>query len=382
MVKSSKNFRYIFIFDYFDMPLFFIAKIKDNYYMYYCMNEFYYIKCLLNKAIIDKIFSGDSIFNILEFSKKNFEIIEENHGILRTIPLSLFETENNDKIENYFPNRELYIEYDYLNDLNFNKAKKIYKQYFPEFYNIKNISLRLRDRENSKSLPVNYVVASLKFVDKLIKQFRINMEVKNYYDDSILEISSFSPGSFKINFNLKESKQVNLTNSQINFDNLIDFISNIEYQNPKVLYKSYAEKNINIIKETKKYCTFLKDNYLYVEFIKNKKRIFSLKPNKNITDKLDKIIDEYSQYEEKSKTEYFQVRGEVLSASTKRNSFTIQLENGQTISGMFSDILFGDIKSGVLPITVSKFIIAKLEKRTVFDENNINVKYIMNSFVQ
>ena len=126
----------------------------------------------------------------------------------------------------------------------------------------------------------------------------------------------------------------------------------------------------------------MKDNYLYVEFIKNKKRIFSLKPNKNITDKLDKIIDEYSQYEEKSKTEYFQVRGEVLSASTKRNSFTIQLENGQTISGMFSDILFGDIKSGVLPITVSKFIIAKLEKRTVFDENNINVKYIMNSFVQ
>lgn len=130
-------FEYLFIFDYFDQPLFFIAQVAQHYELYYCLNKTEYLQCRLQPEMITFLFSGATIREILTEFQNHCQILAWTNTNVHWLTVAEFEAEHQEKLRNYFPTTAQVITYDYLHQLNFKQLQKIYPRFFSEVKGVK-----------------------------------------------------------------------------------------------------------------------------------------------------------------------------------------------------------------------------------------------------
>ena len=257
-----------------------------------------------------------------------------------------------------------------------------------ELFNVKDITLRLIDKENSNQLSADSVLTSIEYVKNIFNGIKSMLQDKNKFTDTNLDIAAFSRGSFKIDFTLSEEDQGNIFGNEVYFDEMISFMNfldnphknEIGFDTSELIYKK------EFILATNDYYKFLEEENLVAEFYNKDVEIGVLKESSNLSKNLSemaRIIRE----EEKviiREEEYLNIKGEVLSANKSRNHFKIASDKYGDVSGIFEKELFKDIKASVKQITVSKRISARVNK--IVENNSTNtinkVTYILMDFDQ
>ncbi len=391
-LTNVSDLKSIFVFDYYDFPLFFISKntsTKKYYFFYFIDTEVYFFK-ELTRLDISLIFNGISIRNILQhfYDDGSLKIINFKSANNKVIEIRDFLINHDEAIEELFPEDNEFIEYDEINNLSFEELRLSFENYFPELFNVKDITLRLIDKENSNQLSADSVLTSIEYVKNIFNGIKSMLQDKNKFTDTNLDIAAFSRGSFKIDFTLSEEDQGNIFGNEVYFDEMIsfmDFLDNppkneIGFDTSELIYKK------EFILATNDYYKFLEEENLVAEFYNKDVEIGVLKESSNLSKNLSemtRIIRE----EEKviiREEEYLNIKGEVLSANKSRNHFKIASDKYGDVSGIFEKELFKDIKASVKQITVSKRISARVNK--IVENNSTNtinkVTYILMDFDQ
>ena len=391
-LTNVSDLKSIFVFDYYDFPLFFISKntsTKNYYFFYFIDTEVYFFK-ELTRLDISLIFNGISIRNILQhfYDDGSLKIINFKSANNKVIEIRDFLINHDEAIEELFPEDNEFIEYDEINNLSFEELRLSFENYFPELFNVKDITLRLIDKENSNQLSADSVLTSIEYVKNIFNGIKSMLQDKNKFTDTNLDIAAFSRGSFKIDFTLSEEDQGNIFGNEVYFDEMIsfmDFLDNppkneIGFDTSELIYKK------EFILATNDYYKFLEEENLVAEFYNKDVEIGVLKESSNLSKNLSemtRIIRE----EEKviiREEEYLNIKGEVLSANKSRNHFKIASDKYGDVSGIFEKELFKDIKASVKQITVSKRISARVNK--IVENNSTNtinkVTYILMDFDQ
>ncbi len=391
-LTNVSDLKSIFVFDYYDFPLFFISKntsTKKYYFFYFIDTEVYFFK-ELTRLDISLIFNGISIRNILQhfYDDGSLKIINFKSANNKVIEIRDFLINHDEAIEELFPENNEFIEYDEINNLSFEELRLSFENYFPELFNVKDITLRLIDKENSNQLSADSVLTSIEYVKNIFNGIKSMLQDKNKFTDTNLDIAAFSRGSFKIDFTLSEEDQGNIFGNEVYFDEMIsfmDFLDNppkneIGFDTSELIYKK------EFILATNDYYKFLEEENLVAEFYNKDVEIGVLKESSNLSKNLSemtRIIRE----EEKviiREEEYLNIKGEVLSANKSRNHFKIASDKYGDVSGIFEKELFKDIKASVKQITVSKRISARVNK--IVENNSTNtinkVTYILMDFDQ
>ena len=391
-LTNVSDLKSIFVFDYYDFPLFFISKntsTKKYYFFYFIDTEVYFFK-ELTRLDISLIFNGISIRNILQhfYDDGSLKIINFKSANNKVIEIRDFLINHDEAIEELCPEDNEFIEYDEINNLSFEELRLSFENYFPELFNVKDITLRLIDKENSNQLSADSVLTSIEYVKNIFNGIKSMLQDKNKFTDTNLDIAAFSRGSFKIDFTLSEEDQGNIFGNEVYFDEMIsfmDFLDNppkneIGFDTSELIYKK------EFILATNDYYKFLEEENLVAEFYNKDVEIGVLKESSNLSKNLSemtRIIRE----EEKviiREEEYLNIKGEVLSANKSRNHFKIASDKYGDVSGIFEKELFKDIKASVKQITVSKRISARVNK--IVENNSTNtinkVTYILMDFDQ
>ena len=391
-LTNVSDLKSIFVFDYYDFPLFFISKntsTKKYYFFYFIDTEVYFFK-ELTRLDISLIFNGISIRNILQhfYDDGSLKIINFKSANNKVIEIRDFLINHDEAIEELFPENNEFIEYDEINNISFEELRLSFENYFPELFNVNDITLRLIDKENSNQLSADSVLTSIEYVKNIFNGIKSMLQDKNKFTDTNLDIAAFSRGSFKIDFTLSEEDQGNIFGNEVYFDEMIsfmDFLDNppkneIGFDTSELIYKK------EFILATNDYYKFLEEENLVAEFYNKDVEIGVLKESSNLSKNLSemtRIIRE----EEKviiREEEYLNIKGEVLSANKSRNHFKIASDKYGDVSGIFEKELFKDIKASVKQITVSKRISARVNK--IVENNSTNtinkVTYILMDFDQ
>lgn len=384
------SLEYVFIFDYYDEPLFFISKDEETkeYYAFYMIDDANFFFSAIGRQEIDYLFEGHSskefliflqeerLLNILSLEGENQQIITLKEG----------EQKLGDTISNFFPVTDYPIEYDFLSKKNFEEIKDYYRESFPEYYEIKDMSVHIVNEKNDNSLAANIIIDTITFIKKAIDDIK-----KDSAANQILAISSFSPGSFNINFELEDPKNVSLfPDDEVYFDEIIEFLNKIGKPNNKLGDSCILKRDIleykSIVEATKDFYSTIDEENLKVEFLSERIPLARIRKSEivdnNLTNMISKIRDMEKTLEVKQKT--FSVDGEVLSASKSRNGFRIKTSLLGEISGKFETSLFKKIKNSEEQITVSKTIKAEIVeiRESQPDFGYEKTKYVMNSFTQ
>ena len=134
-LTNVSDLKSIFVFDYYDFPLFFISKntsTKKYYFFYFIDTEVYFFK-ELTRLDISLIFNGISIRNILQhfYDDGSLKIINFKSANNKVIEIRDFLINHDEAIEELFPEDNEFIEYDEINNLSFEELRLSFENYFP-----------------------------------------------------------------------------------------------------------------------------------------------------------------------------------------------------------------------------------------------------------
>ena len=377
------SLEYIFIFDYYDSPLFFISQSSENnrYYLFYSIDDDAYFFSELSASDINYLFMNPNGYDILHYlkdkSKLKFVLISKKS--FNTKSLSEYTGIFDEDIYEAFPLERFPIEYEYVHKVNFNEIQKKYKSYFPNLFDNDQLTLRIKDKKNSHSLNIDIVYSALNFMKNTWQD--LNSRYTDWGPEKKLLMTAPSKGSLKLEFELANDEQTALFSDEASFSELIDFVDNLMYT---PMYDD--EELINerkIIEETVK---LYEKNDLSIDFISNDVKLSNISKSSNIKKNLDVLKARVNDkiIENSTLTEDIEVSGEVLAANKSKNYFKIKSLALGDIGGVFEKELFKKIKNSEKQITVSKNITACITKQQItnIDTNEIKTKYVMTSFDQ
>ncbi len=380
------DMEYIFIFDYYDTPLFFISQSRQdsNYYLFYSIDDDAYFYSELSASDIDYLFSNPNGYDVLHYLKKksklNFVVVNNNSFDVN----SLEEYANffNEDITEVFPLEKYPIEFDFLHKLDFEDIRINYKSYFPNVYANDQLTLRIKDKENSSSLNIDIVSSALEFIRSTWQD--LSNRYAEFGAEKKLLMSAPTRGSLRLDFELEKDQQTGLFTNEASFSELIDFVDNLTY------VPMYNEEELlnerKLIEETVKLYKVIEENDLSIDLISNQVKLGNIKKSEKIKRNLDVMLSKVNNQIEKRNTltEEIEVNGEVLAANKSKNYFKIRSLAQGDISGTFERNLFKKIKTSEVQITISKSIHAQItkEQTTDIDTNETKIKYILNSFTQ
>lgn len=377
---------YIFIFDYYDAPLFFISQNRNdsNYYLFYSINDDAYFYSELSASDINYLFKNPSGYDILHYlkdkSKLNFVMINNNSFDIKS--LDEYTDTFNEDISEALPLEKYPIEFDFVHKLDFENMKNNYRSYFPNVYANDQLTLRIKNKENSSSLRIDIVSSALEFIKSTWQDLR-DRHAELGTEKKLL-MSAPTKGSLKLEFELEKDQQQGIFADEASFSDLIDFVDNLSY------IPMYDEEELliekKLIEETVKLYKVIEENDLSIDFISNQVKLSNLKKSENIKRNLDVMLfDVNNQIKENNVlTEEIEIDGEVLAANKSRNYFKIKTLAQGDISGTFERNLFRQIRTSEVQITISKNIHAYItkEQTTDVDTKETKTKYILNSFTQ
>lgn len=380
------DMEYIFIFDYYDFPLFFISQSRknSNYYLFYSINDDVYFFSELSASDINYLFSNPNGYDILHYLKKKSKLkfVVINNDSFAVNNLNEYVNIFNEDVSEALPLEKHPIEFEFVNKLNFEDIRNNYKSYFPNVYANDQLTLRIKNKENSSSLNIDIVYSALEFIRSTWQN--ISNRHAEFGTVKTLLMSAPSKGSLKLEFELEKEQQTGLFTDEASFSELIDFVDNLNY------VPMYDEEELlnerKLIEETDKLYKIIEENDLSIDLISNQVKLGNIKKSANIKRNLDVMLSKVNNLIEKRNvlTEDIEIEGEVLAANISKNYFKIRSLVQGDISGTFERQLFKKIKTSEMQIIVSKSIHAHItkEQTTDIDTNKMKIKYTLNSFTQ
>lgn len=376
---KTKDIEPLYIFEYYDSPIIFISnRIDEDYYFFYLIDDNQYFLKTLSAKDINLIFSSYYIKDFLdEFLKSDdFKIIEfktDDKAILFTI--DEFEKILGESIESCLPENEIRFEYEYVNKIPFLDLKDSYKNSFPELFNNQQLIFKLRDEKNSNTANPSVVLHAIELMKLYISEKKKYLNDHSIFPNENLVLLPFSPGSFNINFELSLPKEVSIfEEDQLDFDDFIMFIDSLGSDSPEVIYEELIYESSTIIKAASEFYNEMKEYNLEVELLNHDKKLARIAPNPKIEKTLSEL-ESISKTSEEGKEirEELKFKGEVLSATKKRNNISIALA-GSSVNASFKKELFKEIKDSIKPVTISKEISGIWEKITIIDDNDQEIR--------
>ena len=376
---NSNNIKPIFIFEYYDAPLAYISdKINGKYYFFYFIDGNQYFIMPLTIKDIHLIFSSKYIRDIFDSFLKDEK---QDDAVLYSID----EFEKFSIIEDCLPESDQEFKYDFVNKESFESLKGKYEKFFPGLFNHKQMTIKIRDKQNSYSVVPSAVLKTIKMIEIFLTEQKVFLKNDNKFPIGSLSLLPFSPGSFNINFELLLPDNVSLFEDDIlNFDDFISFIDSLNTAPAEKIYNDFIYESPKIVNAFSEFYKDMKEFNYHIEILDNKQKLSAFKISPK-SEKILKSLQSLSKTKEDGRieSEILQFSGEVRSASKNRNTISIGLVGGK-ISAKFTEELFKEIKSSDKSVTVSKEIRGQWQKISIFDDNNIEVetKYIITSFDQ
>jgi len=377
---------YIFIFDYYDQPLFFISKNSEDkkYYLFYSIDDNVYFFSDLSASDVDYFFKKPSGLEIINYlmDKSKMQLLLIDGETPRIENVSNYNQIFSEDISEALPDAIFPVEYDYVNKVSFDTIKENYKSYFDSLYDNDQLTLRIKDPNNSSTLDISIIYTVINFVNNTWED--ISDRYTELGNKKRLKMAAPASGSLKLEFELDSNEQINFFESDASFSMLFSFIDNLSY-NP-IYDKDKLIEDRKMIDEAAKLYEVIEKNNLSIDFISNDIKMSNLKKSEKIKSNLNNLVEKVEEEITRKTTtiEQISVDGEVLAANKSKNYFKIQSVASGDISGIFEKNLFKKIKSSEKQITISKKISASITKQTTtnIDTNETKVKYILDEFTQ
>lgn len=388
---NEKGIRPKFVFEYYDLPLVFISeRLNGNYYFFYLIDDNIYFRKPLSSQDIKLIFESQNILSILKefISSDNFEIIEFLTNDAATIySVSEYVKKSGIDVKDFFPDEDIKFEYEYLKGVSFDRLKVQYEKEFPELFTAKNLTIKLKDSDNSYLAKPSMVLRTIEWVETFIKEQINFLNANNSFTYENLKLLPFTPGSFNINFELSKPDQISLFESvseEMSFEDIVDFISHIEEYSVQSIYENYLFESPKIVKATNDFYNEMKESEIAVWISKGEDNWVSFNSSSALDEKMKEL--QTLSKENKSGKESIEIltfEGEVRSASKMRNTISIGV-NGKTILAQYTDSLFNEIKESNRFVSVSCKITGQWQKLSTRDEcgEEISSRYIITDFTQ
>lgn len=388
---NIESIDYLYIFDYYDIPLSFITqKLNNKYYFFYYIDcNSFFIKPL-NATNLNLIFSKtNSTREILQkfYEESDFFILQKQDDKIVKHNIQNFERENNIKLDKFFPEDGYQFEYDFISGKSFDVLCDEYITTFSDVLNLdKQLTIKLIDSNNSHSADLDVVTKAINLVNNFIEGSKSYLNEQNIFTKSKLVIIPFTPGSFNINFKLVQSGEATLCNDgvELNFNDFISLIDSIQSQDAYEVYKNIIFENKKIVKSLSEFYHLIKERKISVSLEEDNNKLSDFV----INEQTDKFINNlyllaYKQDNLEEITEIIDFEGIINSASNTRNVVSINTVSG-IVKAKFSKELFGQIKIMGRSVSISSKVRGQWLKQTFLDETNniIDEKYEIVDFTQ
>lgn len=362
------NFKYEYIFEYYDIPLFFILKSPNNeFYLTYMIDEIennvykwlfskisqFELNELLNQSIGVKYL----LIELVKQQRMNYLITDNTTEQLEFKPIKKIQSEE-------LPLEDYTVEYDFVRNKNIGNNIKIKSNEF---------DLVFRDENNSHLIEANVLVNILGKVQSLYTSVSQGF--------STLKVEAIYPSSFGM-------KLVGEDNSIDNLEKTLESILTL-FKDVKELDFDKIEENLNIgklynLQAINKAKQLAEDVNKYnisleIKFQKdNDYKSLIVKSDKNKFAELNSLMERINP----EKSTNITVQGTLNSINMNYNNFTIIDDKNNKFSGKFDSKLRSDIttKHFVIPVRVE----AKLDKLEKYDykRDQYVTKYIMKNYRQ
>ncbi|WP_412520002.1 hypothetical protein [Staphylococcus simulans] len=357
------KFDYVYIFEYYDIPLFFILKNERNeMYLNYMIEElddkeikWFFAK--MSKIELNNLLTREEgvkglLTRLIEEGRMEYLFVD---NINKQIYF-----ENVDEVcIDELPLDEYFVEYDYLTkrEIEIEKEIDVISNDF---------DLILRDHENSHCVNVDLLTKVLSKFQGVFKSIRQN--------ESSLKVAAIYPSSFGIK----------LVGSDDLFVKSENILKNIMYMFDKVKRNRIEEieKNIFVdeiynVSTLKKVEGLLKDitkNNVTVELKVNSKQMPSVTLGKSDIKSFEEITKALKS-KVPDKTEELQIRGILTSININQSKFSITEKNGKKYSGQLAETLKVNLKEKqfIVPADISATLTEISEYN--FDKNEYIPKY-------
>ena len=160
--KELVNMEYKLIFDYYDQPLSFVAKIGSiDYLFYYISNEEYFLT-QIDIDVAKKLNDLKNLTKLYEYLKQKQKIqivtFDFKNKKVKFIPLSSFKN-----AQEYLPKSGENITFDYQNEIKINSNTNLLK-YIDISSSLSSLAVRLINSNNSHSLSANVIKNTIDYV--------------------------------------------------------------------------------------------------------------------------------------------------------------------------------------------------------------------------
>ncbi|WP_436860205.1 hypothetical protein [Staphylococcus caeli] len=364
------NFNYEYIFDFYDMPLFFILSDKNNkLYLNYMIDEVNNNEMKWFFAHISRIELNDLInrnIGVKKFLIKLIKMERMKYLYINNENKSLFFESINEIETDELPLHEFFVEYDYLS-----KKEIEYTQSFNVTSN--EFDLILRDQENSHLVEVNTLTKTLECFQNLFKA--VSKGITN------LKVEAIYPSSFGMRLvgedDLFETSKRTLANIFLMLNNIKDKNSTDIKDNLFIddLYDLSALNKVSeLAKNMEKYNISLE-----LKAKDNPESVFNIQKSEISKFKnIDDLIDDLNPIEEN----LIEVRGMLNSINMNRNYFSI-IDYDQIIySGKLEKGLKNNLNDSqfIIPAEITAELVEK--KKYNYDKEAYDIKYEMKSYRQ
>lgn len=369
--EELANFEYEYIFEYYDMPLFFILKSPNDYlYLNYMIdeiniNEYKWFFARISRIELSQILNssiGVKSFLVQLINNKRMNYLVVNNEVKKLTFNSV------DKLKyDELPLEDYKVEYDYL------RSNKIENQEENLIIDSSEFDLILRDVNDSHLIGVDILT------DILGKMETLYTIISKGY--STLKIEAIYPSSFGMKLIGNEDL---FSTSERTLENILILFNNIKESNYSKIKENIDIDKLYDLQAINKAKQLVEDIYKYNISLE-------IKPKENIehahiiekTDKdkfkeLSKFIDEITP----EKSNMIEVNGILTSINMNYNKFSIIGDDDIRYSGKLDKKLKKDIADiqFVIPAKI-KANLNKIEKYN-FDKDDYEISYEMKNYHQ
>jgi hypothetical protein len=389
-----KNLEIVHIFEYYDIPLFFISESSDNeFYINYYIDEMtngvdkWFFGRISNKErlkLLNKQMSVLSFLNHLLKKERLYHIFIDPffRDLGAELKLELVNAKNLD--EESFPEEDFYVEYDYVTGENLIKLEE-------DIMDSSRFKVILKDKNNSHDISLDFFINLFeKFKSAMVsaaKDIEENLMGEISTSTVNLKLDSLEPSSFGVWVKAESNDIFETSDKSLN--NIFNIIENVSLKSKREveeLIEIDQEYSLETIKNIKNMLYSISKN----EFSFNLRGTSKFNGvrrevtfNHDSYEGLNILLDILEDKSEKT-TENIEVEGTLISVNVSRNYFKIQTLEADIKGKMSMELFEKSKKLGDIQFRVPSGIKAEIQKEIIKDyvNDDSSIKYTLLSFEQ
>lgn len=192
------------IFDYYDQPLSFIAKIKSNDYLFYYISKSEYFISLVTYEVAKELNEYKDLSKLYKNLEKRKEINVVSFDFEKK-SASIIPLDERQDLKEHLPREEDKISYDFKNEMDVRESTNLVKYLDIPNENDASFCVRLFNKSGSHSYPTEIIAGIFTYVTNC---YNVICDAVKKVSDNLfstsngLYVSPFQKGSFKINFEI------------------------------------------------------------------------------------------------------------------------------------------------------------------------------------